>query len=327
MRACSVRALGMMAMVVSLLAWPRVASSCSICRCGDPAFNALGLNIYEPNSFRIAVDWSRFDKAQGLAEGGVTGTESVVENRFTATLSYSPSETLTLIAQLPYATRRLIVEAEEASAEAMFTLHEEGPERSNSHGLADPEVYALIRLWASPFGSGLGRRAWVGLQLGVKTSWGENDLTRDGERLDEHLQPGTGSTDWVVGTAAVYVVDPASSLFGSVEYRRTGSNDHGYRYGRAFLGNFGFERRLGGFVDSVLEVNYRHAGKDRVDSGGELDPNTGGSVVYVTPRVVLTLSDRLVARLSAQVPVATRLNGVQTERTVWAAGLTYVFAS
>jgi hypothetical protein len=159
----------------------------------------------------------------------------------------------------------------------------------------------------------------------VKTPWGENDLRENGERLDEHVQPGTGSTDWIAGVAGVYVLDPVSSLFGSLQYRGTGSNDFGYRYGSAALANFGYERKLGSTVDAVLELNGRDAAKDRVDADGELDPNTGGGVLYITPRVVINLGRGLVARVSAQVPAVTRLNGVQTERTVWGVGLTYVF--
>ena len=291
---------------------PGEAAACSICRCGDPAFNALGLNIYSPGTFRLGLDWMRSSKTQGGADGGGEGPESIVENRFTATLSYSPSDRLTLIGQLPWAHRRLSSEGEE------------GGERITGRGLADPELYALVRLWSAPFDARVGSRAWIGLQLGVKTSWGENDLREDGVRLDEHVQPGTGSTDWVGGVSAVYVVDPSSTLFGSASYRSTGSNAEGYRYGNVVLANLGYERILGGGVDADVELNYRQAGRDRVDLSGELDPDTGGRILYVTPRLSVNLSPHLVARLSAQVPAAGNLNGRQTEDTVWSAGLTYV---
>lgn len=319
----SARAVALLATAaLAAVAAPRTVSACSICRCGDPAFNALGLNIYNPNSFRLALDWDRFDKTQGSIEGGEGGRETVLENRFTATVSYTPSDALTLFARVPYTTRELTTEPGVGHATA---LDEDQHGSTTGRGLSDPELYALVRVWAAPFVGGLGRRAWVGLQLGVKTPWGENDLRENGERLDEHVQPGTGSTDWIAGVAGVYVLDPVSSLFGSLQYRGTGSNDFGYRYGSAALANFGYERKLGSTVDAVLELNGRDAAKDRVDADGELDPNTGGGVLYITPRVVINLGRSLVARVSAQVPAVTRLNGVQTERTVWGVGLTYVF--
>ena len=314
----------MLLAVACLVGASRQATACSICRCGDPAFNALGLNIYNPQTLRIALDWGRFDKSQGIGNGGANGTESVVEDRFTATFSYSPSDALTVIAQLPWATRRL---TSEPGSLQVPGLEEKGGDPTTGRGVGDPELYALVRLWAAPFASGLGRRAWVGAQLGVKTPWGANDLRAGGVRLDEHVQPGTGSTDWIAGVAGVYVLDPSSSLFGSLQYRRTGSNRFAYRYGNATLGNLGYEHKLGSAFDAVLELNFRHAGEDRVGGGGTLDPNTGGGVLYVTPKVVANLSRSLVARVSAQIPVVRSLNGVQTERTVWGAGLTYIFGS
>jgi hypothetical protein len=307
---------------LAAVAAPCPASACSICRCGDPAFNALGLNIYSPKSFRIAFDWDRFDKTQGSIEGGEGATETVLENRFTAMVSYTPSDALTLVARLPYTIRELTTEPGVGDATA---LDEDHHGSTTGRGFSDPELYALVRVWAAPFVGGLGRRAWVGVQLGVKTPWGENDLREDGERLDEHVQPGTGSTDWIAGVAGVYLLDPVSSLFGSLQYRGTGSNAFGYRYGSAALANLGYERKLGNRVDAVLELNGRDAAKDRVDADGTLDPNTGGGLLYLTPKVVVNLSGSLVARFSAQIPVAESLNGVQTERTVWGVGLTYVF--
>jgi hypothetical protein len=66
-----------------------------------------------------------------------------------------------------------------------------GPDQSRD--LADPDLYALVRLWSSDFTGGLGRRAWISAVGGVKTAWGKSDLTSGGVRLDEHLQPGTGA--------------------------------------------------------------------------------------------------------------------------------------
>ncbi len=314
-RACLVAPL----CLAGVLLAERPASACSICRCGDPAFNALGLNIYNPDTFRLALDWSRFDKSQGLGPDGGAGSESVVEDRLTATLSFSPNEVLTVLAQVPFARRRL------TSGPGAGAPPGEPASSSTGRGAGDPELYALLRLWAAPFAPGLGRRAWVAAQLGVKTPWGENDVREGGVRLDEHAQPGTGSTDWIAGASAVYVIDPGSSLFGSVEYRRPGSNTFGYRYGAVSLANAGYERRLTGALDAVAELNYRHAGMDRVDGSGLLDPNTGGGVLYLTPRLVVNLSGNLVARASAQIPIETGLNGVQTERTVYGLGLTYIF--
>lgn len=315
------------------------ARACSICRCGDPTFNALGTDVYKAGAFRVFLDWERFDKEQGIFEGhgveghegeehGAAGSESMVENRFTTALSYSFGERVNLVVRVPVSTRRLSVEpGGEGDA-----LKHEGEEHGESHGehetgndLADPEVFGLFRLWAAPMSGPLGRRAWVSALVGVKTDWGENDVREEGARLDEHLQAGTGSTDYFGGLSAVYLLDRSSTLFGSVQARLTGENDFGYEYGDLTFANLGYERKLGRVVDGVVELNFRHADRDVIDREGTEDPNTGGTVLYVTPKLSLDLGRGFVGRAAVQVPVLRDLNGEQKERAVANVGLTYLF--
>jgi hypothetical protein len=303
-----------------------------MCRCGDPTFNAFGTDVYAAGKLRLALDWQRYDKEQavgghheeeltGHQEGlrsvaaahEVAGRESAVEDRFTATLSYSLADRANLVARLPFSSHRI----EE--------LGHDGTTEETARGLADPEVYAFVRLWSSPFADGLGRRAWISALAGVKTPWGQNDRREDGVRLDEHLQSGSGSTDPFAGLAGFYLLDQRSSIYGSAQRRWTGTNDFGYRYGVQSFLNLGYERKLTRLLDGALELNYRDAGRDRVSSDGDLDPNTGGSVLYANPRLMLDLGRGWVGRLSVQVPVAEDLHGDQTERTVANVGLTYLF--
>ena len=93
------------------------------------------------------------------------------------------------------------------------------------------------------------------------------------------------------------------------------------------LVNVAYERKLAPRWDAVLEANYRHAGRDEVDATGLLDEDTGGSIVYVTQRVLFDLGSGWVARASAQVPVSqSSLNGAQDEKTVFNVGITKLFA-
>jgi hypothetical protein len=304
-----------------LLAAPRL-SACSICRCGDPTFNALGSNIYSAGKFTLAFDWDHLSKEQGVFGeelGFVTRAlgraaqqqeiEEVVENRFTLTASYSFAERFVVVARLPYSSRTVT----------------EGGEETHGSGLSDPEFYGLYRLWASSFGPGLGRRAWISAVAGVKTPWGRNALSENGVRLDEHAQPGTGSTDLFGGLSGLYLFDENSALFSSAQYRGTGTNEFGYKYGNIVLANLAYERKWTEWLDSALELNFRHSGEDRVDFSGTLDPNTGGDILYLTPRLIVDLTHGLVVRASAQIPVWKNLNGIQKEKTVFNAGLTYLF--
>ena len=230
------------------------APACSICRCGDPTFNALGAAIYAPGQFRLALDWERFDKGNGVADPGsgeIVGHDAEVENRFTLGVAYSFGERFTLVGRLPFSVRRLT------------STDESGAVTTNTSGISDPDFTALFRVWASPFRPGLGRRAWVSLVAGVKTPWGRNDLNENGERLDEHAQSGTGATDVFGGLSAVVQLDPSSSAFASFQYRRTGTNVTDYRYGRTTSANVAYERKLGRVVDTDRrgELAARRAGR------------------------------------------------------------------
>ena len=297
-------------LAASVMAAARPAHACSICRCGDPTFNALGLTGVSLQGLRLALDWDRLEKSQGSAANG--DLESNTEERQTFLLGYSPSDDWGLYFRMPYGSRDL-------------TESEDGElEETHSSGLGDPELYGQRRLWSSAFDGRLGIRSSIFALFGVKTSWGDNDLQRDGERLDEHAQIGTGSTDWFGGFSGSHQLNPHSALFASVQYRATGSNDFGYEYGDVVLGNLAYEHKLSSRFDAVIEANYRHADRDRVNHAGELDSNTGGGMLYVTPRLLVDLGRGWIVRAAVQVPVAERLNGEQDEDPVWNLGVTYL---
>lgn len=293
----------------ALLGSPTFA--CSICRCGDATFNALGKDGVALEGFRMALDWDQVEKTQGVPEEEF---ESMRERRMTLLLAYGVSERLGFFARLPYSEREL-------------TEHEEGEaERTRVRGLADPEIYGQVRLWSSGFDGEVGTRAALFAVFGVKTPWGEDNASRNGERLDEHVQPGTGSTDWFGGLSGSYQLNPRSALFASVQYRMTQRNDAGYRYGRVSLANLAYEHKVSARWDAVVEANYRHAGLDQIDASGVTDPDTGGSMLYVTPRVLFDAGRGWVVRVSGQIPVSqSGLNGDQREKTVYNLGITRVF--
>jgi hypothetical protein len=301
-----------------------------MCRCGDPTFSVLGPGVYSAGRFRFALDWEHFDKESGIAETETpvlrtgraqtldvpnTGTDHEVENRLTAALAYSFGDRVTAVVRVPWSHRDL----------TSTGLPGDTGSTTTANGLADPEVYALFRLWTAPLASDVGRRAWISLVGGVKTPWGRNDLSSGGVRLDEHVQPGTGSTDAFGGVSAFYLVDSSSTVFGSVQYRATGTNDFGYRYGSSALASVAYERKLAETVDSVVELDYRYARQDTVDSNGSVDPNSGGGVLYLSPRVVVDVGRGMLGRLTAQIPVAKALYGDQTEKLVLNVGLSYLF--
>ena len=291
--------------VILCLALPRMAAACSMCRCSDPVFSALGEGLYTYGGFQVALDWNRLDQSQGVGES----LEEQVRNSMVATVSYGWRERLTFVAQVPYTFNHLTADGEVQTAD----------------GLGDPAFYLYVRLWSSKFASGLGRRAWISATVGVKTPWGKNDVTKDGQRLDEHVQPGTGATNLSGGLSGLYLLDENSSLYASVAYTGTGRNEFGYKYGDNVQANLVYDRKLTDWLDGVVELNFLDAKRDQIDSEGVPDPSTGGQTLYITPRVGVNVVRGLVARAAVQIPVWESLNGIQDVKPAFTAGLTYVF--
>ena len=299
------RARAVLGVVILSLALPRMAAACSMCRCSDPVFSALGEGLYTYGGFQVALDWTRLDQSQGVGED----LEEQVRNSLVATISYGWRERLTFVAQVPYTFNHLT----------------EGEDIETADGLGDPAFFAYVRLWSSKFEQGLGRRGWISAVVSAKTPWGKNDVTEDGERLDEHVQPGTGATNLSGGLSGLYLLDEKSSLYASAAYTGTGRNDFGYKYGDNVQVNLVYDRKLTEWLDGVLELNFLDAKRDQVDTEGVPDFDTGGQTLYVTPRVGASIVRGLVARAAVQIPVWENLNGIQDVKPAFTAGLTYVF--
>ena len=307
------RAAAVVAVFAATIPSPR-ALACSICRCGDPTFNSLGSDVYSEAQFRIAFDFDRFNKSQLTVEDGRVGNDAEIEYRYTATVSYGFGDRFLLVARVPLSHRDLTTTFLDGESEEVSTT-----------GLSDPEFYGLVRLWSSRFGEGLGKRSTVSAIFGVKTPWGQNDVERDGERVDEHAQPGTGSTDLFGGLSGYYLLDERSTIFGSVQYRGTGRNDFGYKYGDITMATLAYERKLTEPLDAVLEFDFRHAKRDQVDFSGEVDPNTGGTILYITPRLLFAIGPHVALRAAVQIPIVENLYGVQDEKVNVNGGVTLLF--
>jgi len=282
---------------------PRPGEPCSLCQCGDPTFALMGSQLFIPRTWHFGLSADRYSKDQ-VAEGDPATREKEVEQRFTLSASRTLGDRLTLVALVPLANRTITTTAESASMS----------------GLSDPQLLAHYRLLSPRSGS------WLSLSVGLRSGWGRNDALRDGIRAEEHLQPGTGAAGIEPGLTFSHVVGEAhdGSIFGSAKGRFNGRNDAGYHYGNVALANLGYERKLGRRLNAIVEANFRRAAKDEPLRGAE-DPNTGGSLLYLSPRVLVKLDRTLFLHLGVQVPVIKDLFGDQDEKVNVLSGLTVRF--
>jgi hypothetical protein len=287
---------------VATLAAAADGRACSQCTCGVP-FPSDVLGGVGMSQLRFGIEERYLSKSNALDEE--VGEEEAQEHRISAFGLWRASHRLTLLGRLPYNVKKL-------------TERPEGAEEvtENSSGLGDAEVLALVGLMHLE-GS---RPLALGLVVGVTAPTGDNDAKGDdGDRLEAHLQPGTGAWSGTVGfnvavTAGAGLVD--LSLLG----RANGESDPGYRYGDALLYNVGFTSSPHNGWQLVAQLNGRSAERDRSEDG-TTGKNTGGTVVYATPGVRWTGDLGLTLEAEAQIPVVQSLFGDQTEHATARLGL------
>jgi hypothetical protein len=285
------------AIAVALLLPAASARACSICHCDDPSATAGDLPFFFTQRWRLSFEAERFQKDQaGEADmadpGAAPGRELETENRYTVTGAWRAHPKLTLIARVPYSHKTI----------------ETGDELSLGNGFSDPEF--LASLCASRAGMGPTARS-ITLNLGVRAPWGQNDLQQGGERAEEHLQPGTGATGLSGGINFYRRSSTKGFMYGTVLGRWNGTNAHDYHYGDALVASAMYQHDLTTWLGGVAGLDYRSAAHDL--SAGERDPNTGGAMLYFTPRLEVALGARWALRFGAQLPIASNLYGDQRE--------------
>ena len=147
--------------------------------------------------------------------------------------------------------------------------------------------------------------------------------------VDTSLQPGTGSADAIVGA---FYHQPASQnidAFGSVQYQaafahRLHQPGQDFRPGNTATVTLGARYEANPDLVPQLQVNVYHKGADQ---GALADnPDSAGTVAYLSPGATVTVVRHLQAFGFAQLPVYSHLIGIQlAPRWTASAGLSYAF--
>jgi hypothetical protein len=301
-------------------AFPAGTFPCSICRCGDPVFYISGARSLNRGQWVFTIDNFYTRKSSGVRETntedlpalansvevmslqralhGDTGEESQHQNTLELVLNYGLSGRMQVMATLPYLFNRL------SSSE----------ETVKCNGFGDPELTFIVHA-LSLFGDRLALALSGGARLPLGSASTKND---DGEILDQHAQAGTGA--WA-GTWGVQFIFGRQSLplFFSTSYQVSGANGRHFRYGNVWRYNFALQYGLGAAVDLIGEVNGRYSRRDQ--DGDAHDPNTGGTVVYLSPGLRVNLTGTVALRVQSQIPVVDDLYGLQHEKYNFLAGL------
>jgi hypothetical protein len=299
----------------SIFMFSKPLLACSVCGC-DPSGGTLGLDRPTMSDLRLAVEDRYLQKESGSNIGGTREGER--EDRIGVRFQYSP----------PVPRLSLELDVPIYAWKAHYGLN--GLQDDTNQGLSDVALSARYELLH--FGGVVPRHVLV-LTGTLKTPTGNNSHLApvDNGVPDEHKQIGTGTWDEFLGLGYTYGDFPTVA-YANASVRINGTNGRGNHYGNALFGTLGVRRS---FLESrslylALEGQVRNAGRDTVPSPGPdvpraYDPNSGGFLAYATGTVGYAVTQNLLVRGTLQLPVATALNGVQSEHPVGYLTLAYDF--
>jgi len=160
---------------------------------------------------------------------------------------------------------------------------------------------------------------------GLKLPTGSIDVRNaDGVRAERALQPGSGTTDIVLGFAGRRMVAPTDALNLQATWIQALNSREDFKPGRHIELAAGWSHAFTPAVSGVVQVSVLDKARD---SGAQAEPeNSGGTFVSLSPGLNWALGASGVLYGYVVVPVYQRVNGIQlVPRTSFAIGYTAVF--
>jgi len=182
------------------------------------------------------------------------------------------------------------------------------PERWDFRGLGDAR--AQLRYEAMPMADAERPRA-AGFTFGLKLPTGKHDVANaDGAVAERPLQPGSGTTDALVG-AYWHGLDPQSgwSWFGRAQAILALNSRDEFKPGRQLQIDGGVRYALGAKVALMLQANLLVKGRDQ---GANAEPEDSGQRgIFLSPGISWAVGKDALAYAYVQVPLYQYVNGVQ----------------
>lgn len=150
-----------------------------------------------------------------------------------------------------------------------------------------------------------------GLRIGVKLPTGAFDLRNgDGDLAERSLQPGTGTTDLMVGAYHQQAAQAwPGGWFAQALYQFALDERQDYRPGNQLQVDLGAHYRLDNKWDVMLQLNARYQGRHR---GAEAETrDSGARMVAVSPGFAYAFTPNIKLYAFVQLPVYQHVNGVQ----------------
>ena len=331
---------------------PFAANACATCGCSLSSDAATGYSAGP--GWRLDLQYSYIDQSelrrggheqsepQAAAinnNGGAQEVEKDTTNRYvTLGVAYSPNADWTVNLQMPWIDRS-------HSTYGNATTSQLTPDTLSGSSFSRLGDARLIGSY-----QGLLPTNNLGIQFGVKLPTGDyggqNVVTGQpvgrhpvyfssgpnaaaGQALDTSLNPGTGSTDVIVGAYYFQAVSQDFDAFANIRYQVAALEaldqvNANFRPGNALTVSVGLRYEHSPDWTPQLQINYTHKSTDQ---GALADiTDSAGDVVYLSPGVSLNLTQGLSVYGFVQMPVFSDLIGYQLfPRWTANAGVSYAF--
>jgi hypothetical protein len=239
-----------------------------------------------------------------IAVGQVARHHDEVETKnrnWVANIDWSPGGAWGLNLSIPYVDREHVHIHNHRGAKLLETW--------SFRDLGDVRVQARHELFASR--ETPEHQSSVGVMLGVKLPTGKHDVANaDGDIAERTLQPGTGTTDVLLGVYWHGMAPLADvSWFARVQGVLPANTRDGFKPGRQVSADAGARYAVGRDVGLMLQLNYVAKGRD---SGAEAEPEDSGQrQLFVSPGISWNLGRSAQLYAFAQFPIYQHVNGVQ----------------
>lgn len=305
-----------------VLCFPVLAQACSSCGCTlSPDWENLGFSASPGLKLDVRYDYlnqnqlrsgtgtiSSASASQIVTNGDRQEVEKYTRNNYlTVGLDYSPNPNWGVNVQVPYIDRShatLGTESDGATPGAGGGQYD-----SRTSSLGDVKVIGRYQGFSPQhnFGVLFGAKLPTGshTQTGASTDPAEPGAVP----IDRGLQPGTGTSDIILGAYYADVLDRNWDYFAQAIAQKALNSSDQYKPGDGV--NLSLGVRYMGFAGFApqLQLNLRHV---RPDTGQNADTiSTGGTLVYLSPGVAVPVGKRASVYGYVQLPAYQNVNGVQ----------------
>ncbi len=210
----------------------------------------------------------------------------------------------------------------------VFNDPDTGTQTPESWKFTDPGDVRLLGRWqtGTQHTADAVRHDHWGVQFGLKLPTGKRDVAdSSGERAERTLQPGTGTTDALLG--AYYGSSlPQSSLswFAQAHWQQALNTREDYKPGSRVNVDLGMRYQASDRLGLMLQLNTLFRGRD---SGAQAEAeDSGGRSVFLSPGIGYTVAKDLQVYAFVQLPLYQYVNGVQlTADRAFVAGISSRF--